>query len=282
MIAAGIIAFREGLEAALIIGIVLGYLSKIGRNDKKRLAWAGVAAAVILSLVIALAIQAVGAELDGPAEPVFEGLTMFVAVIMLTWMIVWMRWQARSLKSNLEYELQSALSNGQGRALFLATFVAVFREGIETALFLSAAAFATDGFDTLVGGIVGLVIAALVGYLLYGATVRLNLRTFFNVTSVLLLVFAAGMFARGIGEFQEVGLLPVISEHVYDLSALVSADTTLGQVLEALVGYNPSPSLLQVIGYWAYWGLALFGVPWLVNRRIEQADVPIQQAAAKL
>ena len=282
MIAAGLIAFREGLEAALIIGIVLGYLSKIGQESKKRAAWAGVAAAVILSIIFALAIQAVGAELKGPAEPIFEGLTMFIAVIMLTWMIVWMRRQARSLKSTLEHELQSALSSGQSRALFLATFVAVFREGLETALFLSAAAFATDGFDTLVGGIVGLVIAALVGYLLYGATLRLNLRTFFNVTSVLLLIFAAGMFSRGMGEFQEVGLLPVISEHVYDLSAIVSGDATLGQLLQALVGYIPSPSLLQVIGYWAYWGLALFGIPWFVNRRIERAETPIREVTAKV
>jgi high-affinity iron transporter len=282
MIAAGLIAFREGLEAALIIGIVLGYLSKIGQNGKKRLAWAGVAVAVILSFAIALVIQAVGAELEPPAEPIFEGLTMFVAVIMLTWMIVWMRRQARGLKSSLEHNLQTALSSGQNRALFLATFVAVFREGIETALFLSAAAFASDGLDTLTGAIAGLVIAALVGYLLYGATVRLNLRTFFNVTSVLLLVFAAGMFARGIGEFQEVSLLPVISERVYDLSALVPADSTFGQLLEAIIGYNPSPSLLQVIGYGGYWLLALFGVPWFVNRRIGRTQVAVQQAAAKV
>lgn len=282
MIAAGLIAFREGLEAALIIGIVLGYLNKIGQGAKKRAAWMGVAAAVILSFIIAVAIQAVGAELKAPAEPIFEGLTMFVAVIMLTWMIVWMRRQARSLKSNLEHELQAALSSGEGRAIFLVTFIAVFREGIETALFLSAAAFASDGFDTLVGGIIGLVVAALVGYLIYGATLRLNLRTFFNVTSVLLLIFAAGMFARGIGEFQEVGLLPMISEHIYNLSALIPPDSILGQLLEALVGYNPSPSLLQVIGYWAYWGLALFGIPWFVNRRLEQHELTAQQAAAKI
>jgi high-affinity iron transporter len=282
MIAAGLIAFREGLEAALIIGIVFGYLSKIGQDTKKRLAWMGVAAAVILSFIIALIIQAVGAELKPPAEPIFEGLTMFIAVIMLTWMIVWMRRQARSLKSSLEHELQAALSSGQGRALFLVTFVAVFREGIETALFLSAAAFANNGLDTLLGGVIGLVLAALVGYLLYGATVRLNLRTFFTVTSVLLLIFAAGIFARGIGEFQEVGLLPMISEHVYNLSAIVPADSTFGQVLEVLIGYNPSPSLLQVIGYGGYWVLALVGIPWFVNRRIEQTQMTVQQAAAKV
>ncbi len=280
MIAAALIAFREGLEAALIVGIVLGYLSKIGQGDKKRSAWAGVIVAVILSFAIALGITAIGAELKPPAEPIFEGLTMFLAVIILTWMVFWMRFQARSLKSTLEHDLQTALSGGQSRGLFFATFLAVFREGVETALFLSAAAFASDGLNTLIGGIVGLVIAALVGWLIYGAAVRLNLRTFFNVTSVLLLIFAAGMFARGFGEFQEVGLLPIFSQHLYDLSHIVPDNSTLGELLTAIVGYNPAPSLLQVIAYWVYWGFALIGVPWFVNRKIERTEHPTVKATA--
>ncbi len=152
-------------------------------------------------------------ELEGTAEQLFEGVTILLAVAILTWMLFWMRYQSRTMKSTLEQHIQATIDHGGTgrRGLMAVTFLAVFREGVETALFLSAAAFATSEMDTLVGAVVGLVIAALVGYLIYGAALRLNLRAFFNVTSILLLVFAAGLFASGIHEFQEPGILPMIS-----------------------------------------------------------------------
>ncbi len=272
MLAAAVIGFREGLEAALIVGIILGYLRKTGQSARNRSALAGVAAAIALSIALAVVITLIGAELEGQAEQLFEGTTMFVAVAILTWMLIWMRTQSRKLKSSLEHEMADAINGGQSRGLFAVTFIAVFREGVETALLLSAAAFATSGLDTLVGSLLGLVLAVIVGYLLYGATLRLNLRTFFNVTSALLLIFAAGLFAHGIHEYQEAGLLPVIIEHVWDTSAILSQSSTLGELLSAIVGYTAAPSLLEVAGYLAYWGFALVGVPWLVNRKIERAQ----------
>ncbi|MBM2850719.1 MAG: high-affinity iron transporter, partial [Anaerolineales bacterium] len=140
--AATLITFREGLEAALIVGIVIGYLVKIGQGRRVRTAWAGVGTAVALSALLAFGISAVGAELQGRAEQIFEGVTMFLAVGVLTWMIFWMRFQARFLKVSLEKEVQTAATSGQTLALFGVAFVAVFREGVETALFLSASAFA--------------------------------------------------------------------------------------------------------------------------------------------
>jgi high-affinity iron transporter len=275
VLAALFISFREGLEAALIIGIVLGYLYKTGSRQQVRFAWAGVVAAVAASAALAAIIQVVGAELEGSAEQLFEGVTMILAVAVLTWMIFWMRYQARTLKSSLEHEMQAAVRAGQNWGLAFVAFLAVFREGVETALFLSAAAFANDGLGTLVGSILGLAVAALVGYLIYVSTVRLNLRLFFNVTSVLLLVFAAGLLAHGIYEFQEAGLIPTLNEHVWNTAALLDEGSPIGQVLRATVGYSSAPSLEEVLGYWAYWLVALVGVRWWVDRKVATA-VPIK------
>jgi len=265
--AATLITFREGLEAALIVGIVIGYLVKIGQGRRVRTAWAGVGTAVALSALLAFGISAVGAELQGRAEQIFEGVTMFLAVGVLTWMIFWMRFQARFLKVSLEKEVQTAATSGQTLALFGVAFVAVFREGVETALFLSASAFAADGAGTLIGALLGLAIAVALGWLIYASTVRLNVRLFFNVTSVLLLFFAAGLLAHGVHEFQEASLLPMTIENVWNINHILNEKSTLGEILKALFGYNGNPSLLEVISYAAYWVVALVGVRWWVGRR---------------
>jgi len=265
--AATLITFREGLAAALIVGIVIGYLVKIGQGRRIRTAWAGVGTAVVLSALLAFGISAVGAELEGRAEQIFEGVTMFLAVGVLTWMIFWMRFQARFLKVSLEKEVQTAATSGQTLALFGVAFVAVFREGVETALFLSASAFAADGAGTLIGALLGLAIAATLGWLIYASTVRLNVRLFFNVTSVLLLFFAAGLLAYGVHEFQEASLLPMTIEHVWNINHILDEKSTLGEIMKALFGYNGNPSLLEVISYAAYWVVALVGVRWWVGRR---------------
>lgn len=272
MIASLLIAFREGLEAALIVGIVLSYLSKTGQSRHARYAWAGIGAAVLVSIALAVIIQAVGAELEGPAEPIFEGTMMLLAVGILTWMIFWMRYQSRTLKSSLEHEIQATIGAGHARGLFAVAFFAVAREGLETALFLSAAAFATDSTTTIIGTILGLGAAVLVGYLIFASTIRLNLKTFFNVTGALLLLFAAGLFAHGIHEFQEVGLLFTLREHIWDISHVLSDESPLGQILKTLVGYSSSPSLEEVIGYVAYWAFVLVGLRWIVDRRIARLE----------
>ncbi len=276
MIAALLITFREGLEAALIVGIVLSYLKKIDNTRHVRYAWAGVGAAVLLSVGLAFLIQAAGATLEGPAEQIFEGVMMFLAVAVLTWMIFWMRYQSHTLAANLRSDMQNALHSKHPRGLFFVTFFAVAREGVETALFLSTAAFATDALSTLVGAVLGLVIATLVGFLVYTSTVRLNLRQFFNVTGFLLLLFAAGLFAHGIHEFQEAGVFPIINEHVWDINHVLDENSPGGEILKAVFGYNGNPSLLEVIGYWAYWVFALFGIRWLVERRVWHAQATQQ------
>ena len=267
MTAAALITLREGLEAALIVGILLGYLAKIGQGDRRAFIWGGVVVATLASLLLATLVQILGLNLEGRAEQIFEGATMFLAVGVLTWMIFWMRYQARLLKNELERGVQQAVATGRNIGLFSLAFIAVFREGVETALFLSAAAFASPGQGTLTGAALGLAVAVLLGYLIYASTVRLNVRTFFNVTSVLLLLFAAGLLSHGIHEFQEAGLVPTVNEQVWDTNHLLDEASPTGELLKALFGYNGNPSLEEVAGYLAYWAVTLLGVRWWMERR---------------
>jgi len=267
MALAALIALREGLEAALIVGIVLGYLRRIGYFEGRRAVWTGVIVAVLASLGLAFAIQLVGMELEGRAEEIFEGTTMFIAVGVLTWMIFWMRYQASLIKTSLERNVQDAVETGTKWGLIFVAFIAVFREGVETALFLSAAAFASDGQGTLIGAVLGLGAAILIGYLIYASTSQLNVRQFFNITSVLLLLFAAGLLAHGIHEFQEAGLIPTINKQVWDTNHLLDENSSAGQMLKAVFGYNGNPSLEEVVAYFGYWIVVLVGLRlWMESR----------------
>jgi len=261
-----LLTLREGLEAALIVGIVFGYLQKIGQTQHARAAWAGVIAATLISALLALGIMVIGAELQGAAEKIFEGTTMFLAVAVLTWMIFWMQSKAHTIKASLESDIQKAVDSGVMWGLFALTFLSVFREGVETALFLGAAAFQTTALETIIGSMIGLALAALIGFLIYASTVRLNLRLFFNLTSFLLLIFAAGLFMHGVHEFQEVGWLPEVIKPMWDTSALISKESIMGQFLQTLVGYTPQPSLVELIAYVGYWLITLLGVRWWINR----------------
>ncbi len=275
MAAAALIALREGLEAALIVGIVLGYLRRIGYLEGRRSVWLGVFAAALASVSVAVVIQLIGMELEGRAEEIFEGATMFLAVGVLTWMIFWMHYQARLIKTSLERNVQEAVETGTKWGLILVAFIAVFREGVETVLFLSAATFASEGQGTLIGAALGLTAAILIGFLIYASTARLNIRLFFNITSVLLLLFAAGLLANGIHEFQEAGVIPTVNGQLWDTNNLVDENSSLGQMLKAVVGYNGNPSLEEVVAYFGYWIAVLLGLRlWMESRyspKLEQA-----------
>jgi len=248
-IPAAVLIFREGLEAALIIAILLGYLRKLGQSRRATGVWAGVGLAVALTLGFALTLQALGASFDYPAKGIYEGVTSLVAVVMLTGMIFWMTRQARHMKGSLERGVDAALAGGGTVALFSLAFFAVAREGLETGLFLSAAAFASSESAIAVGGAVGLLAAILIAWLMYRVGVRLNLRLFFKITSVLLLVFGAAILRYAVHEFEEVRLLPPLIEHVWNTGHILPDGTGLGAVLAALVGYTSKPSLLQLLAY---------------------------------
>jgi high-affinity iron transporter len=199
---------REGFEASLIVGIVLAFLNRTGRRQGFGAVWAGTIAALALSVTAATLLFVIGAELEGRAEAIFEGSAMLFAASLLTWMIFWMRRQARSIKRELEDQVESALATGSAFALALVAFVGVLREGVETALFLFGTVEGSNKLLASTSAAVGLAGAVFLGYLFYRGAARLNLRRFFTVTSVLLLVFAGWLLAQGLHELAEGGVLP--------------------------------------------------------------------------
>jgi high-affinity iron transporter len=260
MLPAFLLSLREGMEIALIIGIVLGAVQKMKRLELRPVVWWGAASAGLISLVTALILHALGAALEDPAEAIFEGLTMLLAASILTWMIFWMHRQSRLIKGEIESGVQRATLRGGGRALFTLAFLAVLREGVELALFLTAATFTAEGLQTLLGVVAGLAAAAVLGWLLFTSAVRLDLRRFFLVTGALLILFAAGLVAHGVHEFNEVGWIPAIVEHVWDVNPILNEDSMLGSLLTTLLGYNGNPSLTEVIAYLAYFGAIGLGL----------------------
>ena len=262
-----LLALREGLEAALIIGIVLGALAKIRRNDLSLAVWLGTLSAVGISILTAVLLTSFGMSLEESAEQIFEGITMLIAAGILTWMIFWMSKQARFLRSELEAGVNKAAASTGKRAVFWLAFIAVVREGVELALFITAAFFAGDQsqlmtniIQTLAGTILGLGTAALLGWTLFATTVRLDLRRFFQVTGLLLILFAAGLVAHGVHEFNEVGWIPAVVEHIWDVNSIIDETSLGGQLLKTLFGYNGNPSLTEMISYFVY--LAVVTVFW--------------------
>ena len=260
MLPSYLLSLREGLEAALIIGIVIGTLRKINRSELVGVVWAGSLSAAGLSLLAAIALNRLGASLEGRAEEIFEGLTMFLASGVLTWMIFWMHRQARNMRYELESGVRRTTSQGGQGGLFLLTFTAVLREGIELALFLTAAALATDAQQVLSGALLGLGTAILLGWSLFASLLKLDLRRFFQVTGVLLILFAAGLFAHGVHEFIAASLIPPIVENVWDINFVLDENSTLGILLGALFGYNGNPSLTEVLAYLGYFVVILIGL----------------------
>src|SRR5512139_2787355 len=272
MLAGFLLALREGIEAALIISIVLGMLKKMNRYDRAPLVWLGVAGAALLSVAAAIILNVIGAEFEGAAEQAFEGFTMLFAAAVLTWMIFWMQKQGRQIQKGLEADVREALSGGQTVALFSVAFVAVLREGIELALFLTAVNFSSPmvGGEAPIlgwlGGVLGLIAAILIGWLMYESAIKLNLRRFFQFTSIVLILFAAGLVGHAVHEFNELGWIPSVVEHVYDVNPIMPEATTAGQFLKALFGYNANPSLTEMLAYVGYF-VIVFGLLSYFNRK---------------
>lgn len=260
MLPSYLLSLREGIEAALVIGIVLGALRKMRRTDMAPMVWFGVISAALLSVLAGILLTALGLSFEGSAEQIFEGITMLLAAGVLTWMIFWMSRQARNMKGELESGVHKAAFDGGKRGLFFLAFMAVLREGIELALFLVASVFASDVQQTLIGAFLGLGTAILLGWSLFATTVRLDLRRFFRVTGFLLILFAAGLVAHGVHEFNEAAVIPSVIEHVWNVNPILDENTTVGSMLVALFGYNGNPSLTEVLAYFAYFVAIFFGL----------------------
>lgn len=267
-----LLALREGLEAALIIGIVLGALRKLKRPEITPDVWRGVFTAVIVSLIFAIGLNRVGAEFEGRAEEIYEGLAMLSAAVLLTWMIFWMRRQAPTLRQDLESDVRRAVRQQGSKAVFMLAFLAVGREGFELALFLLAAQASTSALLTIFGAILGLGLAAILGWLIFATSRQLSLRRFFLVSNILLILFAAGLVAHGIHEFNEAGIIPAVVEHVWDINPILNENSIAGQMLKALFGYNGNPSLTEAVGYGAYF-LFLYSISLIGSRREASSEM---------
>ena len=255
-----LIALREGLEAALVVSIIVAYLVKSDRRDALPKLWLGVGLAALVPLV-AGAIMTWGPKtLTFQAQEILGGTLSFVAVGLVTWMIFWMGKNARELKGELEGSLSKTLAEGgSGWGVVWIAVVAVGREGVETALFVWAtvrSSIETSIMQTTAGVVTGLVLAIVLGVLIYQGAVRINLRIFFAVTGYFLIVVAAGIVAYGIGDLQEAGVLPGIMSHAWDLSSYLPASTSplhwLYVLLQAMFQFNLQPTVLQAVGWCLY------------------------------
>jgi len=254
-----VLSLREGIEMALVVGIVLAYLGRIGAHGARAWVWAGAGAAASVSLVALALLNALDAEFQGAAEQIFEGTTMVLAAIFLTWMIFWMLRNARHLRSELQEGVQAVLARGGAAwGLFFLVFFAVVREGVELALLL----FAAPGEGKLVGSVIGLALAIAIGLLIYAFGRRIDLRTFFRVTTVVLVLFAAGLVAHAAAEFVEAGPLAAVQgPTLWSTAGVLPDDSGVGSILRALLGYQDQPTLIEVVVYVGY-----FVVVWLLSK----------------
>jgi high-affinity iron transporter len=259
MTATSLITMRETLEASLVVGIVLTYLLRTDNRRHVKFVWLGVAAGITASVLLAMSFYLYAGELTGTSEQIYEGSMMLVAAGLLTWMILWMIRQGSHMRRTIEGEVATHVERDHALGIFSLAFFGTAREGVETVIFLQAAILHAKAGSHLIGFLLGLGVALLLTYCLFKGFSVLPLRKFFAVSSVLLLLFGAGLVAHGIHEFNEAGILPPLIEHVWDMNGLVHENSTVGQFLKSIFGYNGNPSLLEVLGYGLY-VLAIAGI----------------------
>ncbi|HEV7809707.1 MAG TPA: FTR1 family protein [Candidatus Limnocylindrales bacterium] len=247
---------REGVEAALIVSIVVTYLVRTNRPDQVSRVWVGTGLAALLSIVFGVVIFTTIGSLAAPYEQMFEGTTLLVAAAVVTWMLFWMRRQAGSVKGELQAAVDRAVATGATWGLAALAFTAVIREGLETSIFLvgQATSVRAEAVWILVGAVVGLGIAVLLGYGFYRGSRRLNLASFFRWTGIALVFIAAGLLSHGIGEFVEIGALGSgpWTATAFDLSSVLSDVEGVGAFLRAILGYSAAPAVLTVVVHVAY------------------------------
>jgi high-affinity iron transporter len=248
-----LVTLREGIEIALVVTILLGYLRTINQRRHFREIWLGVAAAALLSLGFGGALEVTSRELSGRALEAFEGFTMLFAVAVLTWMVFWMKRQSAGISRELREQVDTALSRGSVLALSMLAFSAVAREGFETVLFLFAGSTnATSGAEFWVGGGLGFAIAFVVGVVLYYGSARLPLKPFFLVSGIAVIVLAAGLTTNGLAELHEAAIIQDLGSRPWDTEETLPMTSTMGKFLHTVLGYDSAPTVGQIAAYWGY------------------------------
>ena len=263
-----VIGLREGMEAALIVGIVAAFLGQQGRSDALRQVWIGVTIAVAICVAIGVALQVISENLPQQQQEGLETVVGAIAVVMVTYMVLWMRRHSRDLKGDLEAAAGSALAHGSAKALVAMAFLAVLREGFETVVFLLAT-FHASGNATLswVGALLGILLAVVLGYMIYKGGVRINLSRFFRITGIVLVVIAAGLVMTAVHTANEAGWFNFGQNQAFDLSWLVRPGTPLESFVTGVLGIQPYPVWIEVIAYLAYLVPMLVVMSWPQRRR---------------
>ncbi|MFD7735670.1 iron uptake transporter permease EfeU [Kitasatospora phosalacinea] len=252
-----LIGLREGLEASLVVCILIAYLVKTGRKDRLGPVWTGIGAAVALAMAFGALLQFGSSTLTFEAQETLGGTLSVLSVGLVTWMVFWMRRTARHLRSELHGKLDAALAMGTG-ALVATAFLAVGREGLETSLFIWTAVQATgDGWNPLVGATLGLLTSVVLGWLFYRGALKINLAKFFTWTGGMLVVVAAGVLAYGVHDLQEADWIPGLHALAFDISSTVPKTSWYGTLLKGVFNFQPDPTKVQV------WVWALYLAPTL-------------------
>jgi len=278
MIPSFIITFRETLEAALVVGIVLSYLYRVKQTKHNT----GIFSGLVASIIGAVLFTKLAGGFTGRAEEIFEGITMLVGALLLTTMILWMMKQ-KHIARELENRVATELTETHKFGLFSLVFVAILREGIETVIFLRAAILVSTG-NTMIGSLAGVIAAILLGYAIFLGSMKINLKRFFNITSILLILFAAGLVAHGVHELQEAKVVPTVIEHIWNINPPANLDGSypilhekghVGSILKSLFGYNGNPSLIEVLSYLLYITLVI-GL-WRNIEKNKRADIHLMK-----
>lgn len=268
MLATFVIGLREGLEASLIVGIIAAFLGRHGRRDALRQVWVGVGAAVAICIAIGVVLQVVEQSLPQAQQEGLETVVGLFAVCMVTFMIIWMRGHARNMKGDLEGAAAAALARGSANALVAMAFLAVLREGFETAVFLLAT-FQASGNALLaaIGAVLGIIVAVVIGYGIYRGGVRLNMARFFRITGLVLVLVAAGLVMTALHTAFEAGWIQFGQSRAMDLSWLVRPGTPVESLLTGVLGIQAYPTVIETLGWVIYAVPMLLFVAWPQRRR---------------
>lgn len=245
---------REGVEAALIVAIVLAYLVRSGARDQLAKVWLGMGVAAAASLLAGIAIFRTVGSFEAPYENYFEAGTLLVATIVVTWMLFWMRRQSMAIRGELHARLDRVLTEGSAWGLAVLAFTAVIREGLETSVFLTGQATSAQASasSVLIGALIGLAAAIAIGWMFYTGSHRIDLRVFFRWTGIVLIFIAAGLLSHAVHEFIEVGVLSIGTTQVFDISNVLPDEAGIGQFLRAILGYSAAPEQTTLAVYVVY------------------------------
>jgi len=271
MLESFLVTSRETLEASLVVGIVLAYLNRTNNQSYKKTVYYGIAFGILASILSAFIFTIFAGGFEGRAGQIFEGATMLIGAFLLTTMILWMMRQrhiSKEIEGRVEKHLMSSQPLFSHIGIFLLIFIAIIREGVETVIFLNAINYASG--INIIGGTLGIIAAVVMGYLFFVGIKNINLKKVFSISSILLVLFAAGLAAHGIHEFEEAGLVSGIIAPLFDINPILNEKGLIGSFLKGLFGYNGNPSLLEVMAYMAYLGVIFY-----LYRRIESSRIKV-------